>query len=143
MEAEELSTLAEYPRTFYRYRPSSSDYFLEEVKRAMRGEHFFVSLAQMNDPFDCNPSYVGSSAGEIYQFLRSIGRTHLVQEDSAKERLPPGKLGKKLLKKDFSLTYPNVARMLPVFHDRHKRIRKSARIICLSETWHNPLMWAH
>lgn len=109
----------------------------------MQGEHYFVSISEMNDPFDCNPVYEKSPAGEIYKFYKGLGRKYIVDSDKAKERLPNGKLGKKLLKEKMTVSFENIRRALPILHSHHERMRNEHRIVCFSENWDNPLMWAH
>ncbi len=97
----------------------------------------------MNDPFDCNPFFVESSAGDLVKAYRDLGITTLISPESEDPRLPRGRLRKKGLKTKYAVNYANVKRVMPAMRSVPARLRGEARIICLSETWDNPLMWAH
>ncbi len=134
------------PSRLYRYRSCATDYFEDELRAVVeRQEQFFSSVKSQNDPFDCNPNFVASSDREVLQLYEKIGKKHLVSMGILREYYPNFSRAelRRLQKRDFSVSAPNIADSNPTLDQFVNEIRTGSRIICLSETWNNPLMWAH
>lgn len=133
-----------FPNFLYRYRSCDTEYFGEELDRAVRkGEQFFSCVAAANDPFDCNPVYSPSSDRDIFQFHKKLRKKFLVSENSnALAHLEPRER-RRILKRKFAASYDNIKRNRNIFDEIPNMIRQESKIICLSEEWNNPLLWAH
>jgi len=133
-----------FPKFLFRYRSSGTDYFPEELRRVVeKGEQFFSSVEAANDPFDCNPVYFPSSNREIVDVHKKLNKKYLVDPNSESLAHLGARERKKKLKEKYSANFVNLRASRGIFDSIPENIRSESRIICLSEDWDNPLMWAH
>lgn len=60
----------DYSASYFRYRSGSTDFFEEEISRALRGELYFSSIEQLNDKYDLAP--IHSNDVSFEEFKRYI-----------------------------------------------------------------------
>ncbi|MBV7408025.1 DUF2971 domain-containing protein [Maritimibacter sp. DP1N21-5] len=132
------------PSTLCRYRPGDTEYALHEIEEALsRKQHWFSSVANANDPFDCNPAFTKSSNKDVFQTYRQLRRRYLVDQHSEHFFGLGRSHRKRELRKKFEVNLPNVMKHRHKLDSMADRVRSQSKIICLCEAWDHPLMWSH
>lgn len=134
------------PKELFRFRSASTDYFEDELTRAVtKQEHYYSTIEGQNDPFDCNPVLTKSSDRELLQFYRNIGRRFVVSEEIVQAHNPnfTPKMIKKELKENFAIGYENIRKTRKLIRRVFEKYRRESKGIYLTEHWESPLHWAH
>ncbi|UWR20103.1 DUF2971 domain-containing protein [Sulfitobacter pontiacus] len=135
--------LSDYPKNFYRFRSSETDYFEDELTKAINGDHFFSSIENLNDPFDCNPVYCKSTNRELLDAYKELKIKFLISDTTAKEMFPDRGERRQYLRQSCTVNYSNIIKHTHLIDNLPAQLRARARVICLTENWDNALMWAH
>lgn len=138
--------LTEFPENLHRYRPADTDYFDDELKRALNGEVFLSCAAVLNDPFDLRPAYNPSALREVLKVVKEIyGRRPMISKDRYQE-ISGVALSRKEFRAKAAKMRPSVATAkLEIELNRKvfKELPLKSRLACFSEDEQNIPMWAH
>lgn len=134
-----------FPDHLFRYRPSDTTYFMEEVEKALFQQSVFVSNCQtVNDPFDFSPTFEESKNAELIAFISKhkipLTPRVVISEHSGKfvSRNEYRHRIRHLKKPLLRVRYENdIARTL------WREARESGGMACFSETMSSLPMWAH
>lgn len=103
------------PLKLYKYGSFQSQFWGKVV---YKGQIYFSSASEFNDPFDCKANF------DYYRVVRS------------------GKLREELLKLFPGTAFENISEEM-VHKHIIEGIRKDTYVFCFSEVWDSILMWAH
>ena len=134
------------PKNLYRYRPSGSDFFEEEVRQLRNNGIFLTPAKFLNDPFDCNPAIQKSSIRDLTREIRRFGfeKFRKIRMDHAKAsgEYAPKRLQE--LRKRYETPTKSAIFESPLLNDLLSVYRKNdLRVSCLSEVHDSILMWSH
>ena len=134
------------PKVLYRYRPSGTDYFEEEVRQLRNNGIFLTPAAFLNDPFDCSPAIEETPLKVIANAIRDIGvdkfRRFRMKRAKASGTYPPDAL--KTLRSHYRNSLSAAKFEAPIANNLFKVYKdKDLLVSCLSEVHDSVLMWSH
>ncbi len=137
----------EFPKSLFRYRSASTDYFLEELSQAVNFRKIYLAGASdLNDPFDFCPIYEASElSGVVKDLKRSHGRKPMITRERY-QRLVGRPITKGQFKAETRMLRPSVyaAKLeLKVSEKVFIDLPRKSRVACFSESGQNIPMWAH
>ncbi len=138
--------LTELPSVLYRYRPSSSDYFEDEVRELKNNGLFLTPAPFLNDPFDCSPAIVPSSIQEVAKEIRKYGLDNFRRFRMRRAR-ESGLYGKREiagLRAQYTNSLIAAKFEAPLANSVLEAYKERDLLVsCLSEVEDSVLMWSH
>jgi hypothetical protein len=141
-----MINLTELPSVLYRYRPTSSEYFEEEVRQLKRNGVFLTPAIFLNDPFDCSPAIEPSPISDVRREIRKFGFESFrkLRMDRAKESGLYGKEDLKKLRSQYKSSVAAAKFEAPLANSVFDVYRQNDLLVsCFSEVYHSVLMWTH
>ena len=134
------------PENLYRYRPSGSEYFPEEIRQLRRNGVFLTPAEFLNDPFDCNPAIEDVPIAELAREIRKFGveRFRRIRLRRAKSLGSYKKHELTLLREKYKSSVSSAEFEAPFLSSVYEVHRNNAlRVSCFSEVGDSTLMWSH
>ena len=133
------------PEKLYRFRFGNEQYIYSEISKMIAAkEAYMTPIADQNDPFDCNPHYMESSLSDLNKFHKRLNIRSLVSDQTIRRLGRPRTRNEmRAERKSFKVTPKNLRSLAKVNQRLVENIRSQTKVMCLTEVWDNPLMWAH
>lgn len=134
------------PDLLYRYRSLGTDYFFEEVRRALRGEVYLSPFVNMNDPFEALPINEKSSLRELKIVINRVKKKHgrhaLITGRNVDFSKFPDRRDRVQLRKKLGNPL-NIARVCDKTIETIVKKNRNKCLACFSEVNDSLLMWSH
>ena len=136
------------PQFLYRYRSANTNYFAEEIRRAIHGKEIYLtSISNLNDPFEALPFVAKNTPKEVREYLAKFEK--LFGKGVAITGTDFGKLSEDLgfkksrLRKVVGPSLESANHTISFLRASIQHLRKHTKVACLSERWDSLLMWGH
>lgn len=136
------------PEFLYRYRPTNTQYFAEELRRAAeRKQVYFSELSSVNDPFEARPYLGKNTIREVRSYLadfeKVFGKGIAITGTDFGEFAKQAGIKKSKVREAVGPSLRSAQRTIASIETTIDYLRSQLKVACFSERWDSLLMWGH
>jgi len=136
------------PQFLYRYRPTDTKYFADEIMKAIHDQKIFLSnVSNVNDPFEALPFVYKNTINEVRQYLAKFeglfGKGIAITGTNYGLIAERNGFLRSHVRKFSGPSLESAKNTILFLENAVEHLRRQIKVACLSERWDSLLMWGH